>query len=107
MQVVGRHDSGNATRRFSSIRALRLRDELAVGNTQGLQVFAPDHAFAKEWIVPGTTGNDNDGSQPAMIKLGCMIEPGFVNRRRPPVILSGAKNYNGVRRARFILFRLV
>src|SRR6185437_13202549 len=101
MQVVGRHDSGNATRRFSSIRALRLRDELAVGNTQGLQVFAPDHAFAKEWIVPGTTGNDNDGSQPAMIK------PGFVNRRRPSVILSGAKNYNGVCRARFILFRLV
>src|SRR6266700_977876 len=102
MHAVDVHDSGNTTRRLGSIRALGLSDELSIGNTQRLQILTTHHAFGEFGIAAGTTSNDYDWSKPKVVKVGGMVQPGFINRGRPSIILGRTKNNDGIRRARFV-----
>src|ERR1051326_9316631 len=83
MHAVHIHDRCDATCRFGCIGALGFSDELAVRNAKRLQVFAAYYAFTEPRIVARAAGNDHHGRQAAMVELRCMIQPRFVNRRRP------------------------
>ena len=82
--------------------ALRFRNELAIGDAEGLQVFAANHAFTEARIVARAAGNNHHRRQAAMVKLGRVVQPRFVDRRRTAVILSRAEHDDCVRRARLV-----
>src|SRR6185437_10736130 len=94
-QAVGLHDHGNALGGLHGIRALRLRDQIAVGNAQRAQVIAPHSAFAVGGIVAIAAGGDDHRGQTFVKQLIGVVEPGTVDGRRTAGILGRAKNHDG------------
>src|SRR5438445_10460704 len=58
MHAVDIHNGADPPRGFGCVVALGLCNELAVRDTEGLQVLAADHAFTEAGLAAGAPGAD-------------------------------------------------